>query len=96
MTALSPAEIALYLLAGGALGVAYFLLLLRTARLFAAQGKAGQGKAATVVPLYLLRIGGAVAVFWLIAQQGALALLLALAGFLVARFGVQHWAGTRE
>ena len=88
MSSISPAEIALYLLAGAALGGVYFYLLLRTVRLYTAEAKA-----ALVVPLYLLRLAAAGAAFWFIAQQGALPLLLALAGFLLARIAVQRWVG---
>ncbi len=89
MSSISPVEIALYLLAGAALGGIYFFLLLRTVRLYTAEAKA-----ALVVPLYLLRLAAAGAAFWFIAQQGALPLLLALAGFLLARIAVQRWVGT--
>lgn len=79
------ARLAFYLAAGSALGTVYFVLLLRTARLHAAQASASR-----IVPLYLVRIGTAVAVFWLIVQQGALPLLVALAGFLMTRMVFQR------
>ncbi len=89
MSSISALEVALYLLAGAALGAAYFLMLLRTVRAHTAQ--AGL---ALVVPFYLLRIAAAAAAFWFIAQQGALPLLLALFGFLLARVAVQHRVAT--
>lgn len=76
--------------AGAVLGVAYFLLLARTVHLHASQGASG-----LVIPLYFGRLAAAVVAFWLIAQQGALPLLSALAGFMIARFGVQHWVRIR-
>jgi len=77
-----------YLALGSALGAAYFLLLLRSVSLHASQATAVR-----VAPLYLVRIGVAVSAFWLISQQGALPLLLALLGFLAARTAVQLCAG---
>jgi F1F0 ATPase subunit 2 len=89
MSPISPAEIALYLLAGAALGGAYFFLLLRMVQACTAGAKMN-----LVVPLYLLRLAAAGAAFWFIAQQGAVPLLLALAGFVLARIAVQRWVGT--
>jgi len=65
---------------GAAAGALYFLLLYHSVRLHAAGAAVGR-----VAPLYLLRIAGAVAVFWTVAQQGALPLILALGGFVLAR-----------
>jgi F1F0 ATPase subunit 2 len=76
----------LFLALGLALGVVYFGLLAWTVRLFTA-GNAP----ARVVPLYLARIVLAVVAFWFIAHHSAMALLLALAGFVVARYPVQRW-----
>ena len=84
----SPIDVALYLTAGAALGAVYFVLLLRTVRLHASQGAAIR-----VMPLYIMRFAAAVSAFWIIAQQGALALLLALLGFLIARLVIQRWKG---
>ncbi|GAB4365883.1 MAG: hypothetical protein Kow00114_23420 [Kiloniellaceae bacterium] len=88
MSAVDPLAWLLFAGAGLALGAAYFLLLYRTVTLHAAQAGAG-----SLVPLYLLRFALAGAAFWFIAQQGALPLLLALAGFLAARFAVQRFVG---
>jgi F1F0 ATPase subunit 2 len=88
MTSTTLVKIALFVPAGVLLGAVYFGLLLRTVRLHAA-GAAAPG----VAPLYLLRIGLAVAGFWFAAQQGALPLLAALAGFLVARYVMQRRYG---
>lgn len=89
MTGISLSAAALYLALGATLGAAYFLLLLRTVRLHACQAPR-RDLAMRVVPLYLMRVGMAVATFWVIAQQGALPLLLALLGFLAARLAVQR------
>lgn len=86
MSWIGPAEIALYLVAGLALGAMYFALLLRTVRLHASQSSAIE-----IIPLYVVRLGAAASVFWAIAQQGALPLLLALLGFLIARAVSEHW-----
>ena len=88
MSAIDPLYALLFVAAGLAVGVAYFLLLYRTVTLHAAQAGAG-----SIAPLYLLRFALAGAAFWFIAQQGALPLLLALAGFLGARFAVQRFVG---
>jgi len=85
MDPIAPMEIALYLAAGGALGGLYFLMLLRTVRLDAADAPAGR-----IVPLYLGRLALSIAAFWMIAQQGPLPLLLALLGFLIARWVAQR------
>jgi hypothetical protein len=78
----------LWLGAGIALGTAYFLLLQRSVR------QTLSGAAMTqVLPLYVLRIAGAAGAFWAIAQYGALALVLALAGFLIGKFLVQWRVG---
>lgn len=89
MTGIDLYAAASYLALGAALGAAYFLLLLRSIRLHASQAPAVR-----VAPLYLIRIGVAVPAFWLIAQQGALPLVLALLGFLTARIAVQLCAGS--
>lgn len=83
---LSPPLLGLIGFAAGAiLGAIYFTLLRRTARLHA-EG----GAVSTIVGLYALRIVLAVGVFWGVAHLGALPLLLALAGFLAARFAVRR------
>lgn len=79
----------LYLSGGAALGMVYFSLLYRTARLLAAQAPM-----ARIIPLYLLRGAAALAVFWFLAQQGALPLLAGLLGFVMARFLVQRQVGS--
>jgi F1F0 ATPase subunit 2 len=86
MSWLSPTDVALYLTAGGALGAAYFALLLWTVRLHASQAAAIR-----VIPLYIMRFAAAVSAFWMIAQQGAFPLLLALLGFLIVRIAAQRW-----
>jgi F1F0 ATPase subunit 2 len=89
MSWINPTEAALYLTAGAVLGSAYFLLLLRTVRLHASQAAA-----ITIIGVYFMRFAAAVSVFWVIAQQGALPLLLALLGFLIARTAAQRWMGS--
>jgi len=79
-------EVVLFLAAGALLGAIYFGLLGWTVRLHAAQAPA-----ARVIPLYLVRLAVAVGAFWLIAQHGALPLLLALLGFVISRMATQHW-----
>lgn len=82
-------EAALFVALGAALGLAYFVLLLQTVRLHASQSPPLR-----VVPLHIVRYAAAVATFWIIAQQGAVPLLLALSGFLVARISVQCRIGS--
>ena len=89
MSWLSPTDVALYLTAGAVLGAVYFVLLLRAVRLHASQATA-----ISIIPLYIMRFAAAVSAFWIIAQQGALPLLLALLGFLIARLVVQRWMGS--
>ncbi len=89
MSAISPTDVALYLTAGAALGALYFLLLLRAVRLHASRAGAIRS-----VPLYLARLAVAIATFWVIVQEGAMPLLLALLGFVIARFFVQHRMGS--
>lgn len=89
MSALNPVTIGLYLAVGGAVGAVYFVLLLRTVRLFSSHAAVS-----LILPLYFLRIAGAVLAFWLVAQQGAVPLLTALLGFLGARAAVQWRAGS--
>lgn len=86
----SPIHFVLYLSGGAALGMVYFSLLYRTVGLLAAQAPM-----ARVVPLYLLRVATALAVFWFLAQRGAVPLLLGLLGFLIVRLLVQYRIGVR-
>lgn len=88
LTALSAAGAGAALAAGLALGVVYFLVLRWTVRLHV-----GGGSARVLIALYAGRMAAAVAVFWLLAQHGAPALLLGLLGFLVARGLVRRLAG---
>ncbi|HEX9648506.1 MAG TPA: ATP synthase subunit I [Alphaproteobacteria bacterium] len=85
MSATAPLDLVLGVVAGAAAGTLHFGLLWRAVRLHAQSAAASR-----IVPLHLVRAGATVAVFWLVAQRGALPLLLALAGFLVARVVVQH------
>ena len=89
MSWIIPADVVLYLTAGAALGAAYFVLLLRTVRLHASQAAAIR-----IIPLYIMRFAATVSAFWIIAQQGALPLLLTLLGFLIARLVIQRWVGS--
>lgn len=74
------------LVAGFALGLAYFALLARTVKLMTA----GAGTR-PVVGLYAVRIALAVATFVGLAAMGAWALLAGLCGFVVARIAVQFF-----
>lgn len=85
MSWISPADAASYLAAGMALGATYFYLLARTVGLHASQAAATR-----IISLYLLRLAAAVSAFWVIAQQGAAPILLALLGFLIARIAAQR------
>lgn len=89
MNSMLPTESVAALAAGAALGVFYFYVMYHAVRLHAAQAAASK-----IALLYLLRGGAALAVFWVIALQGALPLLLALLGFLLARFVAQRWVGS--
>lgn len=80
MIAPGPFALVLGAAAGAAVGVLHFWLLWLTVRMHARC--VGPSR---VVPLHLLRFAVTVGVFWLVAHQGALPLLLALAGFLIAR-----------
>jgi F1F0 ATPase subunit 2 len=88
MTVIDLREAAFYLAAGAVLGTAYFVLLLRAVRAHAGQGAAGR-----LISLYLLRLALAGSAFWMIVQQGAAPLLLAVLGFVLARTAVQHRIG---
>ena len=70
----------LFFLAGAGLGILYFALVHRTARLLAAS-RGGLRVAA----LYALRMVLAVTLFWQAAEAGALPLVAALVGFVAAR-----------
>ena len=77
-----------FIAVGAAFGVLYFLLLYRTVQLHAAGVEIMR-----IAPLYVLRAAGAVTLFWFLAREGALPLLLALAGFLVARSATHYFLG---
>lgn len=81
-----PTDIALYLTSGMALGALYFLLLAWTVRLHASKAAATR-----IISFYFVRFAVAISTFWIIAQQGASPLLLALLGFLFARVATQCW-----
>jgi F1F0 ATPase subunit 2 len=91
MTSISPPEWVLYITSGAAVGVVYFALLLRTVRLHSSRASVGH-----IIALYAIRMIAAISVFWLVAQNGALPLLLALMGFLAARIAIQRFAGARS
>lgn len=78
------------LLSGLAAGLVYFLLLARTARLHLEGAPLRR-----LLPIFALRLAIALALFWAIAQHGALSLLLALCGFLLARLAVQVTVAAR-
>jgi F1F0 ATPase subunit 2 len=82
-------DVVLYLTAGGALGAVYFVSLLWAVRLHASRAASIR-----IIPLSILRLATAVSAFWIVAQQGALPLLVTLLGFLIARLAIQHWIGS--
>ena len=88
MTWTNVVESSPYAMAGAALGVVYFLLIFLSVRMHAAGAPYFQ-----VVPLYALRLAGALAAFWYFAQQGAAEVLMALAGFVLARAATQRIIG---
>lgn len=77
-----------FAVAGAAMGAAYFLLLFASVRMHAAGAPFFR-----VLPLYAFRLAGALAGFWYFAQQGTAELLLALAGFILARTVTQRFIG---
>lgn len=81
-------ELAAGLAGGLVLGGLYFALLFRSVRLHVAETAIRR-----VVPFHFARIVLAVGFFWAMAQLGALPLLTALAGFLLARVVLQHRLG---
>ncbi len=88
MNPISPTDAALGLAAGLALGALYFALLRWTVRLHVAQASA-----MGIMALYFVRVALALWAFWAIAQRGAIPLLAALLGFLIARMAAQRWMG---
>jgi F1F0 ATPase subunit 2 len=85
MNATGPIEIALYLGIGAVLGAVYFVLLHHSVRRYVAGAPPLR-----VVSVFLLRFAAAGVAFWLLAQQGAAPLLLAMLGFLAARLVAQR------
>ncbi len=88
MTTISTLAIVLSLASGFIVGLAYFGLLYRTVQMHV-----GHGSAFSIVGLYVLRLGLVGLVFWLLAQHGALSLLIGFGGFLMARFAVRRFVG---
>jgi hypothetical protein len=88
VSALTSTDLLIFVAIGAALGLAYFYSLARTVALLT------HAHPSRVVGWYVFRAGAAVSVFWLVARQGALPLLLALGGFLGARLVVQLWIGS--
>lgn len=88
MNAFSLINSATYLVAGAALGAVYFALLYRTVFVTGAQVSALR-----TVLLFVARLGAAVIVFWVIAQQGATPLLSAALGFFLSRLLAQRLVG---
>lgn len=84
MTVLDLAGPALFAAVGAAAGLAYFWALRGNLRLYLE----GRNRAAAVLAL---RLAVTAAVFWLIAGQGAAALIAALGGFLAGRFLFMRW-----
>ncbi len=85
MSSINPLEVVMWLAIGMALGGLYFFLLRREVSLLSSHAAAIR-----IVLFHLIRVAIALAVFWTIAQRGALPLLLALLGFVIARHLVQR------
>lgn len=85
MTLSVAAGFVLYAMVGAIAGVIFFALLILALRRLG-----GEVRPVHLVMLFAVRFAGIAALFWLIAQQGAVALIAALAGFLLARFAVQR------
>ncbi len=76
---------ALYILTGVGLGKVYFDLVAHTVHLHT------EGRSSSLLfSFYLLRTIASVIVFWLVAQQGAMPLLLLLFGFVLVRLFFQN------
>jgi hypothetical protein len=71
----------LSVLTGILVGGLYFFLLFSAVR-----QQVAQAARIWIVPLHFGRFGLALIIFWAVAQQGAIPLLLCLVGFLAARF----------
>jgi F1F0 ATPase subunit 2 len=78
----------IWLALGAALGALYFVLLYRMVQRFAAGAPATR-----TLPLLALRGALAIGLFWIMAQQGAVALLAGLVGFVAARYVLQRLLG---
>lgn len=77
--------IVVYAIAGAVTGTVYFGLLALALRRWGSEVRPMQ-----LLGLFLLRFAGAAIVFWLIAQQGTVPVITALAGFLISRLAIQH------
>ena len=89
---MSPAlfTYALALVGGLAAGGCYFALLAKSTRMHLDGAPLGR-----LLVLFVLRFAGAGALFWVAAQYGALALLVALGGFMLARGAIQGFVVNR-
>ena len=83
-------DVMAFALLGGLVGLAYFAALRHAVGYGIVTGRIGWALA-----LGLARFAGASVAFGLIAQAGSVPLIVALMGFLVARFGVVRAARTR-
>jgi F1F0 ATPase subunit 2 len=79
-----------YAVVGLATGLAYFAALRVNVRLYLD----GDARWRPVI-LHGVRIAAAVALFWLLATQGAAPLVAGLAGFVTARFIARRWKEQR-
>lgn len=71
----------LFVLTGVVAGALYFVLLFSAVRRQVAHATRSR-----LVPLHLARFVLALSIFWAVAQQGAVPLLLCFGGFLAARY----------
>lgn len=86
MNAIAAIDAIVFLTTGVLLGAGYFGLLYWSVRSHASQTSIGR-----TMFLYVLRLAMVAATFWVIVQHGAMQLLLALLGFLVARALARYW-----
>lgn len=80
MTPFNPIDIVVYVPVGLLLGAVYFALLRRSL-----PDIQSSTPIAAYFPLFAARFGLAAFAFWCVAQAGAVPVLLALSGFLLAR-----------
>jgi hypothetical protein len=86
MTGTPLMQLALWVAAGLALGAVYLLMLSQSVSVIT-----GAGGWVRAVAWLILRVAVAATTLWMAAQNGALAILLLLAGFMIARTATTQW-----